>query len=207
MLTREAFNIGSLFLAFSFLILSGIAVAQDQSMPKTSPAPSILLFGDFDGCGAPEVESQLYDFRYGRITKILSGSTLAFRQATVNGNRKPRSFVVRRVGIDPQANSSRIVGFLKKNVLNKPVTVWADARHETDFDLAATVTVSGGRPNIGELNRYLLENGLAKYRDFDSANLVQYFWPYRLEKAEQQAKEAKLGIWSKSEADIPNRLP
>ena len=88
------------------------------------------------------------------------------------------------------------MAFLRKNVLNKTASVSANTRKKSDRFFGGVVSVADDKRDFGYINAYLLESGKAKYKEFASDNLVPYYWPCRLEKAQEKAKKAKLGIWA-----------
>lgn len=173
-----------ILLALMILLSCVSFYAQDK---KDSTETKIEIDLNFDdGCGSPLVESQTYGFWMGKIVKISDDNKLILRNYTIE-----------LLGIDNKINKLQIRDFLNKNVLNKKVWIQANLRKETDKKFGAVVQLSDDDGDIDYINEYLLENGLAKYKDFDSANLVPYYFPCRLQKAEERAKSAKLGIWAK----------
>ena len=109
----------------------------------------------------------------------------------------PNNFTVTLLGIDDKTNQSHIKNFLVENILHKEVWIQANLRKDSDKKFGGVVQLLGDNEDIDYINEYLLENGIAKFKDFDSDNLVPYYLPCRLQKAEERAKEAKLGIWAK----------
>lgn len=164
------------------LLLCGISYAQNNK-------PSSNLD---DGCGNPLVESQGYGFRWGKITKIISGNAVLFEQGS-------ETFTITLVGIDRENNKTKILEFLEKHILNQNVVVIGNLRKESDKEFGGLVfTVKDRSIDLIDLiNEKLLELGIAKYKEFSSDNLIPYYQPCRLQKAEERAKKAKLGIWAK----------
>lgn len=148
-------------------------------------------------CGNPAEESQLYDQRKGKITKILSANEILFEQYSVSGNEKKDKFTVKLVGIDANQNKIIVKQKLQNILLNQQVEVYGNLRNKSDKKLGGIIWLFGENEDIDEVNIYLLENGIAKYETFESANLVSMVIPCRLQKAEERAKTAKLGIWAK----------
>lgn len=156
-----------------------------QSIEKTEQ--SICSVCDADGCIRPTAESQTYGFWKGKIVKILSSNKLV-----LDNNR-----TVVLVGIDNKINQAQIKEFLNKIFLNKEVWIQATLRRKSDKKIRGVVEFSGYNEDIDSINEYLLENGLAKYKNFETGYLVPSYMPCRLQKAEERAKLAKVGIWAK----------
>ena len=167
--------------------------AQDK---KESPETT-SLFTMGDDCGDQSYESQLYANREGKITKILSANQVVFEQKILDGNEENRKFTVELVGIDSVTNQKKIMQFLEKYILNQSVEVTGNLRKESDRKFKGLIFVASDEDDVDWINENLLENGIAKYKPFESANLVSMVMPCRLQKAEERAKEAKLGIWAK----------
>ena len=174
-----------------FLIFCVNLYAQDKER-------TISLTTD-DECGDQAIESQLYSNRKGKITKILSANKVIFEQSSVNGNEKPVKFTVTLVGIDGNQNRLIVKNKLTDILLNQEVEITGNIRKKTDKKFGGIVWLIVGDEDIDWVNTYLLENGFAKYKPFESANLVSMVTPCRLQKAEERAKEAKIGIWAKDE--------
>jgi endonuclease YncB( thermonuclease family) len=151
-----------------------------------------------DDCGDPASESQTYAYRQGKVIKIIASNKILFEQNSVFGHKDKEKFTVVLVGIDANQNKKNIEDFLKKNVLNQSVQIVGNTQRDKDKKFGGLITLfNDSNEDIDELSEYLLENGIAKYKSFYSANLVPYTTPCILEKAEKRAKEAKLGIWAK----------
>lgn len=167
--------------------------AQDK---KDGINPGFSL--DFDvGCGNPAEESQLYTNREGKITKILNSSNVIFEQLIRDGNKEKGTFTVELIGIDSETNQTAIMNFLEKYVLNQNVEIIGNLRKKSDKKFKGLIFVASDDEDIDWINENLLEKGLAQYKSFESANLVPSSEPCQLQKAEERAKEAKLGIWAK----------
>lgn len=149
------------------------------------------------GCGDTAYESQLYDNRKGKIIEILSANKVLFEQDSVDGNEEKDKFTVKLVGIDANENKTAVKNKLQEILLNQEVEIYGNLRKKKDKEFGGIVWYLGDNEDIDEVNIYLLENGIAKYEPFESANLVSMVMPCRLQKSEEKAKEAKLGIWAK----------
>jgi hypothetical protein len=169
------------------LWLCGISYAQDNK-------PNFTLD---DGCGNPMVESQLYESREGKVTKIINANTIILEQSVLNGNKVKGTYTVELVGIDSSKNKKKIIEFLKKYILNQNVEVTGNLRNKSDKKFKGLIFAASEVDDIDWVNDNLLELGIAKYKNFSSDNLIPYNKPCQLEKAEARAKEAKFGIWAK----------
>jgi len=150
-----------------------------------------------DDCGDTAYESQLYDNRKGKIIEILSANKILFEQNSVNGNEVKDKFTVKLVGLDASKNKTAVKNKLQDILLNQEVEIFGNLRKKTDKEFGGIVWSLSDNEDIAEVNIYLLENGIARYKPFESANLVSMVMPCRLQKAQETAKEAKLGIWAK----------
>jgi hypothetical protein len=167
--------------------------AQDK---KESPDTKSLFILD-DGCGDTSYESNIYASREGKITKILGANKVVFEQAIDDDNVEKRKFTVELVGINPLTNRKRIKQFLEKYVLHQNVEITGNLRKDSDGKFKGLIFVASDDEGVDWINENLLENGIARYQPFESANLVSFVEPCRLQRAEQTAKKAKLGIWAK----------
>ena len=176
------------------VILScAVSFAQDNN---ESPE-SLFQFTLGDECGDQSYESQFYANRKGKIKKILSANKVIFEQAIEDGNEENRKFTVELVGIDPATNRKNIIRFLEKYILNQDVEITGNLRKDSDKKFKGLVFFASDDDEVDWINENLLEQGIAKYKSFESANLVSMVMPCRLQKAEERAKEAKSGIWAK----------
>lgn len=182
----------SITLAFLIFLFVPNSFGQEQKSLQS------LIAGEFsvdDGCGDPFTESQLYAQRKGKVIKILSSTEVLFQSLEANGNKENRAYTIRLVGISPKQNSVQVEKFLRENVLNRRAYVVGSGIGKKDRQYDGIIRILD-EPDIVDLNEYLLKEGLAAYLDFDNDNLVPYYWLCRLERAQTQAKEAKVGIWS-----------
>jgi len=195
--TRKFMRIVSLIL-LGFLFCANF-YAQDKK--ESEKDLNSLLKGNAvvfdDGCGDPTTESQRYKNREGKITKIINANQVTFEQKIENGNKKKKTFIVELVGIDSVTNQEKIKQFLEKYILNQNVEITGNLKKETDKKFNGLIFVDSEEEDINWINENLLENGIAKYKSFESANLVSMVTPCRLQKAEETAKSANLGIWAK----------
>jgi endonuclease YncB( thermonuclease family) len=183
-----------LLTAFLILVSSYILLAQDGSKTKTSPL--ITLDNEYmEKCGSYVEESQTYAFRFGKVTKIIDGSTILFEQKSSGGNRDKKKYPVVLAGIDPAANEDAIKKFLAEKLLNQKVIVWGNTEEGNDASLFGLVGV--GVDNQSEINRQLIEGGMAKFKKPGYFYSVSYVTMCIYQQLEEKAKMEKLGIWAK----------
>lgn len=187
-------------LIFIILFLCGISYAQTNK-------PAFTLD---DGCGDPMVESQTYGYRRGKVIRVINSNKLIVEITHSNnvwddeheeyGDEsklvKPQIFEVSLVGIDDTINKKVVTEFLKQNLHNKQVTIIGNTRKKNLNKIKALVRFTKD-DEFEEISEYLLENGIAKFKDFQLTNLVPMLTHCELERAEANAKKAKLGIWAK----------
>lgn len=172
--------------------------AQDEKESKTDFSALLKSGVNFDDdCGNPAVESQLYVNRKGKIVKIISANEVVFQQVSTESEKEKQKFTVELVGIDAGKYKNKSKEFLQKYVLNQEVEIIGNIPKNSSRKFGGLIWLSNDNETVNELNEYLLENGIAKYKPFESANLVPYYIPCRLQKAEERAKKEKLGIWAK----------
>jgi endonuclease YncB( thermonuclease family) len=150
-----------------------------------------------DDCGDTAYESQRYDQRKGKIIKIPGANKVLFNQTSVDGNKEKNEFTIELVGIDAEQNNAAVEKALQDILLKQTVEITGNLRNDSDKTFGGVVRLIDSKENIDEVNIYLLESGIAKYKPFESANLVSMVMPCRLQKAEERAKTAKVGIWAK----------
>lgn len=169
-------------------------MGQDENvfeLPKEA-----VLIGDQE-CGSQASESQIYDWREGKVEAINSANEVAFEQSKKNGNRAKGRFVVKLAGIDvergPYSNpADNLKAFLVKNILGKKLTVFGNTEQEGDRSFYGVLWSVG----FGDVNLHLLESGMAEYKEppyfygVSRTSLCEY------ERAAKQAEAAKLGIWA-----------
>jgi len=170
-----------------------LKISPDKSTENGDDAPQ---FSTKDECGDQASESQLYDFREGKVIKVLSATTILFQQVSLNGNVKEDELTVRLVGIDSEVNKTAVENKLRNILLNSEVRVIGNLLKKKDKRFGGVVWLLGDNEDIDDVGMYLLETGTAKYKPFESANLVSMVMPCRLEKAEEKARKAKIGIWA-----------
>ena len=176
------------------------------------PATSRLNLTFDDGCGNPLAESQIYSYRYGKVIVVTDDNKIIVKvlrsnnvqgdeyEKTDNGIRnklkQPKLLTVALVGLDETINQSEIKRFLLEKVLDREVTVIGNTRQDNDKRVDALVELTSD-DEIDELSEYLLENGIAKFKEFQLTNLVPMRTACELKRAEDKAKAEKTGIWAK----------
>jgi endonuclease YncB( thermonuclease family) len=147
-------------------------------------------------CGSPFGESNP-TFRKGKIVKIIDANKVVFLQKQkipfFEGQKNEnKEHTVQLIGIDPNVNGEFLKEFLEKNVLNKDGEIEGDPRIGSDEPIFGVLWRAGG---FGDLNRYLLKNGLADYLKPEFRPSGMLTSTCVLEQTTKEAKEAKLGIW------------
>jgi len=183
--------------------------AQDRN--ESNETKSVASSDFDDGCGNPFVESQTYGYRKGKVIKITNSNNLIVEVTSSNnvwddkhenesGEEsklvKSQMFEVSLVGIDEATNKKTIKDFLKENLLNKQVTIVGNTRKKKGNKIQALVKFTKD-DEFEEISEYILENGIAKFKDFQLTNIVPMRTSCELERAETNAKKEKLGIWAK----------
>lgn len=174
--------------------------------------PGALKMTFDDGCGNPFTESQTYSYRYGKVLEITSDNKIIVKvvrsnnvwddeyEKTAEGVgrklKKPQIIIASLVGIDETVNQSEIGRFLLDKVLDQQVTLVGNTKKDDAKKIDALVELTDNE-EIDEINTYLLETGMAKFKAFQLTNIVPLRTGCQLEKVEAKAKESKLGIWAK----------
>jgi len=184
---------------------------EEIQKPKEPSADRIDLSYD-DGCGNPLGESQIYSYRYGKViavtdenkivVKVLRSNNVSDEEYDKADNETRRMlkqaqlFTVSLVGIDETINQSEIKRFLLEKVFEQDVILIGNAKKDNNKKLDALVKLTSGG-EIDEVSRYLLEKGIAKFKEFQLTNLVPLRTACELKRAEAKAKAEKSGIWAK----------
>lgn len=162
--------------------------AQDEELIDYSSSD----FG-FKECGSRLAESQTYGYTLPsvKVVKIVDANSIIVEKSSEKN--KTKKYSVNLIGINPNTNKSNIEKFLEENLLNQLVNItgnkWKSGAIVSFYD-------KEGR-NPTEVNFYLLGKGIAEYQEFDSEYIVPSRTPCVYQKAEETAKEEKLGIWAK----------
>lgn len=177
-----------LFALLIFLSCSNF-YAQDKKEPSDNEF--IIDFSNDDpDCG----ESNNFGYRSGKITKIINGKTVLF---SVNDDYESQTYKVILAGIDLSSNSSKLKKLLIENLLNEDVVVIGNEFKDGSNKILGIIhTYESSASIFGEANRYILENGLAKYIE-PKKRLVPNYRLCEYRKIAKQAKEKKIGIWAK----------
>lgn len=150
----------------------------------------------------PSEESQIFGHRPGKVIAVGEDNKLTIRispskfyTGDEEEHDKPFNAIVTLAGIDLAVNSKLINSFLRRNVLNRKVTVIGNSKNARLDGITAVVRLKN--EDIWGVNTYLIEHGIAKFDYYKYAYIVPMCTYYDLEEAEQKAKDAKLGIWAK----------
>jgi hypothetical protein len=188
---------------------------QDKKESETKTLGSFQIYDN--PCGDSAMESQTYGYRTGKVIKITNSNDLIVKVAKSNNVWddehqededeskliEPQIFKVFLVGIDKSSNKKQIKKFLTEKILNQEVQVTGNTKNswktkkDNSRKLDAVVLLLGDSEDINDISEYLLESGIAKFKDFQLGNLVPMLTKCELKKAEEKAKTAKLGIWAK----------
>jgi endonuclease YncB( thermonuclease family) len=143
-------------------------------------------------CGSPFSDGEIVS-RKGKITQIIDGNTVVFQPETKRGIKKIREFTVHLAGIDSSVNEEFLRDFLLENVLNKKGEVSLNPQ-EDESERFGIIWWAGG---YGDLNRYLLKNGLADFIQPERTPAGNYYTVCVYKQLAKEAKEKKVGIWAK----------
>lgn len=182
----------------------------EEAQKSKEPQPGAVNLTYDDGCGDPLAETQAYSFRNGKVIVVTDDNKLIVKVVRSSSNVKspkyenpdetkrlqqPQLLTVSLVGLDETVNQSEIKRFLLDNVLDRDVTVVGNTRKDGDKSIDALVKITSGDTR-GEVSQLLLENGIAKFKEFQLTNLVPARTACELKRAEAKAQEAKSGIWA-----------
>jgi hypothetical protein len=184
----------------------------EEAQKSKELLPGQLKMTFDDGCGNPFDESQTYSYRYGKVLEITSDNKIIVKVLRSNNVwddeyekndqgvgrklKKPQIIIASLVGIDENTSQSEIKSFLLEKVLDRQVTLIGNTKKDDGKKIDALVELTDDK-EIGEINKYFLENGMAKFKKFQLTNIVPGRTACRLEKAEAKAKNEKIGIWAK----------
>lgn len=159
--------------------------------PEFNTDLSMIEFEEYEpGCG----DANNYGTRDGRVTKIISGNTFVLE---VNDKYETETYQVEIAGVDVSSSSSLVKRLLISNLLHQTVTVTGNEIRNSNKKIAGIVNMFAGSSSIfGEVNQYLLKNGLAKYKE-PKRHRVPQWTICKYPNFEAQAKSAKIGIWEK----------
>ena len=187
---------------------------EDAKKPKEAAAGQFdLNFETVDnGCGKSSTESQVYGYRYGKVFEITSDNKIIVKVTRSNNVwddeyeksdgggvgrklKKVQLIIVSLVGIDESVGQAEIQKFLLERLINQEVTLIGNTRKDDAKKIDALIQLDDS-DEIDELSEYLLENGIARFKEFQLTNIVPARTACELKRAEEKAKEAKLGIWA-----------
>lgn len=180
--------------------------------PQKPPVSGQFSLDYNGGCGNPSAESQIYSYRYGQVLEITSDNKIIVRVVRSNnvwddeyekidnetGRKliKAQIYTVSLVGIDDRSGQTEIQKILLEKVLDREVTLIGNTIKDNHKKIDALVRLSND-DEIDEVSKYLLENGIARFKEFQLTNLVPKPTACELKRAETKAKTEKLGIWAK----------
>ena len=193
---------------FAALFLCTACFAQEAG--KSAEQISVSMHD----CGNSLIESQIYGYRFGKVVWIMKDNKIVVAVTNSSNDqgadyvkntdgpngrllKRPQTFVVSLVGIDPSTNRAEVSRFLQKHLLGENVTIVGNLQGAEKDKLEALVRFDNG-DELEEVSEYLLRNGLAKYEPFQLTNLVPMSTACELERAQAEAQQNKIGIWVKT---------
>jgi endonuclease YncB( thermonuclease family) len=138
-----------------------------------------------DVCGSPAVESQIFPKRSGIVAKIIDGDTVEVKDGY------GKVWIVELAGVGSVDGNDEAKVYLTKNVLDKKVDFHGNPDKTKDPIIEAMLVRKGV-----DINRYLIENGLAKYRETEYGYAVSNYELCVLDKLETRARLSRVGIWT-----------
>jgi endonuclease YncB( thermonuclease family) len=180
------------------LALAAAAAARGDTQSEPTPDP----------CGNSNLVSQGYSSFTGTVVSVLDPVTFLMKADKPRAGFAPmpgctgKPCKVRLVNLDAPSDPD-IAALAKRNllkVLGTSKRVMLSISHEQDTPgvisaLVAPEPYEGGRW-MTEVNEAQLEAGLATYRSF-GPYAVDWYIACQLKRAQDRAREARLGVWSK----------
>ncbi len=140
--------------------------------------------GEFD-CRLDGDSGYISFIRKGKVVKIIDNDTVVF--ITDSGKK----IYVSLIAVDSSNNKSDAKRFLKSNTLNFDAEIIFSSGQSRKRKILATL-----RANGKDINKLMLEKGIAQFKESDSYQ-ISYYFDCVYYKVSEKAKEAKLGIWAK----------
>ncbi len=137
-------------------------------------------------CGNPEVESHLNTVFKGKVLRINPDNTIKVK------SDKGKKIIVILAGIDLSENKDELNKILTEKLLGKKIMYFGNSEEKTPNKIEAEVEI-----NKFEINRFLIEKRISKYKDTDYGYSVSRYQFCVYRQLEEKAKTAKLGIWAK----------
>ncbi len=161
-------------------------VAQTQTTDAQAAPSGIvfpLKFEYEEECGNPAYESMLWMSVEGRVVKIVDGDTFVL----ITKEKKRKRIDLAGVDAGESDKSARLL--LTTLILNKDVSVMVNPSRMKSSNLVGRASTP-----VMDVNRSLLEAGVARYKESKSYSLSRYTaCLYRM--VEAKAREAKQGLW------------
>jgi endonuclease YncB( thermonuclease family) len=180
----------ALAIFLTFLLCANSLYGQDENDSFDITSGSILIEYE-EECGSPFEESQSYDLKRGKITRIVSGNRVIFEQTVENGKKAEPEFTVKLAGIKPESNEKAVKTFLVENVLNKEIKIIGNTKKDSDKSFFGIIRGAG----FADVNRHLLENGIADFAEPGYFYSVSRYTLCVYRYVTNKAKKEKLGIW------------
>lgn len=175
------------YLPFSFtlLLMKRTLLVGFLSLAFIGTGQTQIKFEFEEVCGSPAVESQIHARRSGTVIDIIDGDTIKIK------DNRGKKWTVELAGADSSRNNAQNTQIITKKILGKDVTFIGNPKKEKRKLVEAIVRYDGT-----EINRFLIENGLASYRNTEYDYAVSNYTLCVYDKLETQAKSKKLGIWA-----------
>lgn len=187
-----------IFSATLFIFMfSVIFYAQDTKTSETKETS--IDFSTIAETNTKCRDSNNYGTREG-IVNAITFSDIISVEVEVNDEFENETFYVTLAGINKFPLSDKLLSdefmsILSLNLVNQKVKIIGNKTDDNDKIIIGIINTFA--PNkLGEVNRYILQNGMAKYVE-PRKNLVPQYITCKYPEIETKAKEAKLGIWAK----------
>lgn len=162
-----------------------IATAQNSIAQK-------LVSNEYEAeCGKPLSDGKVFDYREGKVTKIVDGNKIEFQQRDLNGEEKKATYLVQLAGVNSKDDNAGLLKFLKEKILGKNVMVAGNIMNDSDSAFAGSVWEA----NLGDVNQYILRNGITGYAESELKG-VSLFTLCVSRRLAEKAKAERIGIWA-----------
>jgi endonuclease YncB( thermonuclease family) len=183
-----------LILFLSMIVATSSAFAQsDKPAPDKAPVSvvRVSLSNEYESeCGSYVEESNTYDYWDGKVIQVISGNRIVVESGK---GRKKKAVTVQLAGIASNKNEENLRKFLIAHILNKRVTVKGNKEEDTDTEMFAIIQSK----EFSDLNRHLIESGLADYEEPGYSYSISYVTTCIYRHLLENAKKEKIGIWSR----------
>lgn len=172
-----------LLIAFVLAIFSSVNTQAQDAL--TSAPPTGWEWAYEKECGSPVSENGGWSTIAGTVVAIEDGRTFSLVDNT-NTTREVTIYAV-----DVSKNADKAKDLLQEYIYAKMVEVIVPDEKRDDRDVIGRVIVRRG--TLIELNHFMLQNGIAEFTEMP---FKTYYEPCLHRMLEQEARNAKLGIWA-----------